>query len=135
MGIDQIQMVGTVFLVILSLMSGYLMLLRVREHFKEKPDPKLTYASLGELDKLRVMFLDCQKEGKRDLENCRRESRDEIDKLSVLYNKDLSSLRRKLEQNSERIAKVRTIGEVFGQRINELSLKSDKLLEGRRNEN
>lgn len=97
---------GTALIVVLSLLSAYALLLRVREHFRELPDPKLTYATLAELDKVRLQINQLQRDIKEDFRN-----------VNAL-----------VRENAEHIAALIAQSTLYNQRLNELSVKTDRLL-------
>lgn len=50
MDLENASTIGVALLITLALLSAYLMLLKIRESFLEKPDPKLTYLSKTEFE-------------------------------------------------------------------------------------
>lgn len=107
MPFDHSQLFGSLTLTLLALFSGYLMLLRLREHFLEKPDPKTTYATIVEVDKLRAQLFQLQRDTKADFSNVH----------ALIY------------KNAEHIARIIAQNEGSQQRINELNVKTDRLNE------
>lgn len=103
---EQTDTMGTALIVVLSLLSAYALLLRVREHFREYPDPKLTYATLAELDKVRLQINQLQRDIKEDFRN-----------VNAL-----------VRENAEHIAALIAQSTLYNQRMNELGVKTDKLL-------
>ena len=56
MNLDNANIFGVASLVILTLLGAYLILLQIREHFYEKPDPKLTYMTKSDFEKYTHSF-------------------------------------------------------------------------------
>lgn len=104
--LEQSSTMGTALIVTLSLLSAYTLLLRVREHFREHPDPKLTYATLAELDKVRLQINQLQRDIKEDFRN-----------VNAL-----------VKGNAEHIAALVAQSTLYNQRLNELGIKTDRLL-------
>ncbi|GHC06968.1 hypothetical protein [Cerasicoccus arenae] len=89
----------------ITLLGGAILLMRLREHLAESPDPKLTYATQTDLQKLRDEFAAHQ----RDLKI------------------DHTDIHRLIRQNAEHIAALIAQSEIYTQRINEFSGKFDRL--------
>lgn len=90
-----------------ALLGGYLLLLKLREHFAEKPDPKLTYATRRDLDTLRQ----------------------QLHELAAQTRKDTANVYALIHKNAEHIARLLAHTETSQQRLGELNVKSDRLLE------
>lgn len=106
MSLDHAQLVGSFVILALALLSGYLLLLRLREAFQEKPDPKTTYATLVELDKLRAQIFQHQRDTKADF----------------------AAVHALIYKNAEHLARVIATSESANQRLHELAIKTDKLV-------
>lgn len=109
MNMENLHFIGSFVTVSLALLSGYLLLLRLRESFKEKPDPKTTYATIAALDKLREQVLQQQRDTKADF----------------------ASAHGLIHKNAEHLARLIAQSEGMMQRIQELSVKTDRILEPR----
>ncbi len=118
MNLDNVDIVGVAFLVGMALLSGYFLLLRIREFYVEKPDPKLTYATIVELEKLVGQFHQFQRDTKMDLEaHDRRRSR------------SVAGIHELIRKNAEHIAALIAQTEMTSQRISELTIKTERLQE------
>lgn len=106
MSLDHAQLVGAFVIIMLALLSGYLLLLRLREAFQETPDPKTTYATLVELDKLRAQVFQYQRDTKADF----------------------AAVHALIYKNAEHLARLIATSESANQRLHELALKTDKIL-------
>jgi len=110
------QFTGSVLAALGSLLGAYLLTLKIREHFSEKPDPKLTYATKAEVERLRGSL----DEARRDFGGAQSEmSRRNEEVLAVVH--DL------IRRNAEHIAVLIAQSEMFDRRITETSQRVDRL--------
>ena len=100
MNLDNSQIFGIATLICLSLLGGYLILLQIREHFNEKPDPKLTYMTKSDFEKY----------------------------TQTLYSQ-ISELGKISHENAQQIAALAAQTHIILQRISELTVKLDRLQE------
>lgn len=101
------NLIGTAFLTLTSLLAAYLLVLKIRDHLSEKPDPKLTYATRNELERMQ-----------QSLNNLTTETRQEIAATHTL-----------IHRNAEHIASILAQSRMNHQRLTELGVKTDRLLE------
>lgn len=106
MSLEHASTIGSFIIIGLALLSGYLMLLRLRESFQETPDPKTTYATLVELDKLRAQVFQHQRDTKADF----------------------AAVHALIYKNAEHLARLIATSDAANQRLHELAIKTDKLL-------
>lgn len=99
------EFIGALTLAGITLLGGVLLLLRLREHFAESPDPKLTYATQTDLQKLR----------------------DEVAAHQQNLRADHTDIHRLIRQNAEHIAALIAQSEFYNQRITEFGHKFDRL--------
>ncbi len=118
MNFDHADIVGIAFLVGMALLSGYFLLLRIKEFYSEKPDPKLTYATLGELEKVRTQLHLFQRDHKADLEA-----------LDERRSRSVASIHELIRKNAEHIAALIAQSEMTSQRLSELIIKTERLQE------
>jgi len=118
---------GTILLALLAMLSGYLLLLRIREYFSEKPDPKLTYATIAELDKLRNQTQLVQRDNRIDLERIRAECRTEHTEIVRRFASENRTAHSLIHKNAEHIAALIAQQQTIAQRLHELTIKTDKL--------
>ena len=105
------------FVVLSSLASIYLLLLKIKEFFKESPDPKLTYATLKQFDSLQALFhASCHKFNSH------------FSALRLEMKADINQASTTIHNNAQLIASLKAQIYLFNQRINQLSDQSDKLL-------
>lgn len=102
-------LIGTLVLGAITLLGGALLIIRLREHLAEKPDPRWTYATQRELDKLRAQFDQFQRDARTD-------------------HGGTHSLIRK---NAEHIAALIAQIEFHNQRLAEFGVRLDRLQAGR----
>ncbi|MGE9296377.1 MAG: hypothetical protein ACQKBV_08850 [Puniceicoccales bacterium] len=96
---DPNTILGALVLGGVTLLSAALLVLRLREQLAESPDPKLTYATHDDLDKLRDEFHEHRRETKTDH----------------------ADIHRLIRQNAEHIAALIAQSKFYNQRITELS--------------
>ena len=118
MNMEHAEVVGLVFLGTLGLLSGYLLALRIKEYYEEKPDPKVTYARLTEVDKLRVQ-----------LDQFRRDWRADYAALDAKQARALASAHELIRKNAEHVAALITESRLLNQRLSEVGVKIDRLQE------
>ncbi|WP_269540158.1 hypothetical protein [Cerasicoccus fimbriatus] len=99
------EFIGALTLAGITLLGGLLLLLRLREHLSETPDPKLTYATQAQLQQLRDDFAWHQ----RDLKA------------------DHADIHRLIRHNAEHIAALIAQSKNHSQRITEFDAKFDHL--------
>lgn len=118
MNLDHADIVGIAFLVGMALLSGYFLLLRIKEFYTEKPDPKLTYATIADLEKLRGQLDQFQRDTKADL-----------DALDQRRSRSVAGIHELIRKNAEHIAALIAQIEMAGQRLSELTTKTERLQE------
>lgn len=128
MNLQNADMLGAALLVLIGLLSTYLLILRIREYFSEKPDPKLTYATLSEHNKLRDQLHQAQRETKDDLERLRAENKADHEELDRRRSQAIAGVHDLIRKNAEHISSLIAHNQIAHQRLAELSLKTDKLL-------
>lgn len=126
---DSATQLGTVLLVLLTLLSAYLLILKIREHLREQPDPKLTYATLAQHEKLRQQLVTLQRDNRHDIERFRTEYRADHLTLDNKRSTAIASVHELIRKNAEHIAALIAENRITRQRLAELTLKTDKLLE------
>lgn len=110
-----------------SALGAYYLVLRIREFHSENPDPKLTYATLSQMDKLRAEFLRLLGDAVQDLRSLRSEIREETRCIQKQYARGMSETRDLISRNAQSISALVAQSQIANQRIAELSLKSDRL--------
>lgn len=109
---------GTAVLVFIGLLGGYVLLLRIREYYRESPDPKITYASRTEHEKLRQHLTETLRESRAEVERLRGDIRLDNDRI----NRFITSHRGELS--------AALAGQVLlNQRLTEVSTKLDRFTE------
>ncbi|OYV49071.1 MAG: hypothetical protein B7X06_00075 [Verrucomicrobia bacterium 21-51-4] len=119
---------GAAVLVALTLLGGYLLLLRVREYSRERPDPKLTYTTLTEHEKFRHWVQESLRELREMLEQCRLECKGDLQEAKRTHSFGQETLRQDLNRDSQQIAQLQGQLPLVQQRLSELTLKLDKYL-------
>lgn len=116
--LNGVQFVGAVLMALSSLMGAYYLTLQIREMFSEKPDPKLTYATRVELERVR--------EG---MERMRAEWAGGREALEERMSGGMASAHELIRRNAEHIAVLIAQGEMFERRISEAVGRIDRMSE------
>ena len=125
--------ISTGLIVLSTGLSSYLLALRVKDAFAEKPDPKLTYATIKQLNHLSQNLKHHEKETHTSIHNLRLEVKNDHlirDHSSNNSNEAIHSIIRKVLQD---VAKLTAQNQITHHRISELSLKTDKLIQQNNN--
>tara|TARA_B100001248_G_scaffold258340_1_gene242319 strand:+ start:61 stop:471 length:411 start_codon:yes stop_codon:yes gene_type:complete len=122
-------LIGPIFVVVITLLSGYFLALRIQEHFKETPDPKLTYAHKREISILRDEIRRLERDGTAWFEALRQESKADQQLLEERFHGALTRSQEIVTTNAEQIAALIAQVQIGHQRLSELTIKTDKLLE------
>ncbi|MGF1485412.1 MAG: hypothetical protein ACFBZ8_13730 [Opitutales bacterium] len=124
-----LNLLGPIVLTLLALLAGYLCILRIREFLSEKPDPKITYATRSDLEKTRSKIETLQESTRKDLERMRAEFQAEHTEFSRRFATHSNNVHGLIQKNAEHIATLLAQSQTTSQRLAELALKTDKLLE------
>lgn len=100
MNLDHANLFGIASLIILTLLGAYLILLQIREHFYEKPDPKLTYMTKADFEK-----------------------------YTHSLHAQMSELSSITHANAQQIAALAAQTQIILQRLSELTVKIDRIQE------
>lgn len=118
MSFEHTETIGAVLLGAVTLMSAYHLTLRIREQLAEKPDPKLTYATRAELERLRTQF-----------DDARRDERAEHKSLEQRMSNGLNAAQELIRKNAEHIAVLIAQVEMFSARLSELTHRTERMQE------
>ncbi|HNX04512.1 MAG TPA: hypothetical protein PKI32_03380 [Opitutales bacterium] len=116
MEIGETQFAGAVLAAATSLMGAYLLTLKIREAFAEKPDPKLTYATKAEVERLHVALDDAGREWRSSCAAC-----------SSRSDTTISTIHELIRRNAEHIAVLIAQGEMLDRRLTETTTKVERL--------
>ena len=116
MNINETQFIGSLVAGMSSLLGAYYLTLRIREMFAEKPDPKLTYATKAEMERVRV-----------SMDEMRREWNAGRAVIEERSNGALASVHELIRRNAEHIAVLIAQAEMFDRRITETAQRVDRL--------
>ncbi len=128
MDIENSKLIGMAMLSLTSILGSYYLILRIREHHAERPDPKLTYATLAQMEKLRAETMRLVGDAVQDLRSLRAEIREETRAMQKQYSRSLSDLRDLVGKNSQNISSLIAQSQMANQRIAELSVKTDRMV-------
>jgi len=116
--LENADIVGIAMLILLALLSGYFLVLRIKEYFEEKPDPKVTYATNLELEKLRQQFQQYQRDSKTD-----------FNILDERRSRSVAALHELVRKNAEHISALIARDEMFNQRLTEMVTRFNRFFE------
>ena len=128
MEIENSTILGTAMITFTSLLAAYYLILRIREFHREKPDPKLTYATHAQMEKVRSEMMRAISEAVQDLRALRAEIREDTRALQKQYSRALSDNRDLIAKNAQNISALIAQSQTASQRISELSLKTDRIV-------
>ena len=120
--------IGTAVVALTSVLGTYYLVLRIREHHREKPDPKLTYVTHAQMDGVRAEIMRSVSEAVRDLRSLRAEIREDTRALQKQYSRALSDNRDLIAKNAQSISALAAQAQTVAQRISELSMKTDRIV-------
>jgi len=127
MDIENSRAIGTAVVTLTSLLGAYYLILRIREHHGEHPDPKLTYVTHAQMDKVRAEMMRAISEAVQDLRALRAEIREETRSIQKQYSRSLTETRDLVSRNAQNISSLVAQAQIANQRIAELSVKTDRL--------
>jgi hypothetical protein len=116
MNMNEAQFIGSTLAAATSLMGAYFLTLRIREMFAEKPDPKLTYATKAEMDRVR-----------ESIDGMRRDWTAGRADIAAREDNALSSVHELIRRNAEHIAVLIAQAEMFDRRLTETAQRVDRL--------
>ena len=128
MEIENSTILGTAMMTFTSLLGAYYLILRIREFHREKPDPKLTYVTHAQMEKVRSEMMRAISEAVQDLRALRAEIREDTRALQKQYSRALSDNRDLIGKNAQNISALIAQSQTASQRISELSLKTDRIV-------
>ncbi len=111
-----------------SLLGAYYLVLKIRDQLSEKPDPKLTYATHTQMEKVRCEVVKMLSDYLQDLRALRLEIREENRTLSKSYQRSIMQMNEMIARNAENISSLIAQCAAANQRISELSVKTDRII-------
>lgn len=111
-----------------SLLGAYYLVLKIRDQLSEKPDPKLTYATHTQMEKVRCEVVKMLSDYLQDLRALRLEIREENRTLSKSYQRSIMQMNEMIARNAENISSLIAQCASANQRISELSVKTDRII-------
>ena len=115
-------------MVFTSLLGAYYLVLKIRDLHAEKPDPKLTYATHSQMEKLRAEMMRCIADAVQDLRCLRSEIREETRSMQKHHARNIDEARELISRNAQSISSLAAQAQIANQRITELSVKTDRLI-------
>ncbi len=129
MTFDDAPIIGSALIILIGFLGGYTMLLRIRDHFSEQPDPKLTYTRLTDHEKLGSLMAAHVRELKEEIDRFRQNVKHDHDALRSGALRSSGELNELIQKNTASIASLEAHCDITRQRLSELTLKTDKLIE------
>lgn len=127
MDIENAKLIGAGVVVISSLLGAYYIVLKIRELHSERPDPKLTYVTHSQMERVRAEIMRCLSESVQDLRSLRTEIRDEVRSMQKQYTRGFIEARDLIGKNAQSISALVAQAQIANQRIAELSMKTDRI--------
>lgn len=127
MDISESNAVGVGFFVLISILSAYYLILKIRRHHSEIRNPDFNYITQGHLEKVRCEIMRSLSEATHDLRTLRSEIREDSRNMQRQHTKSLVEMRELIGKNAQDISALAAQMQNASQRIIELSIKTDKL--------
>jgi len=121
------ELLGTGVSIATCLLGAYYLTLRIKEFYRENPDPKLTYATHAQLERTRAELMRAIADAVQDIKSLRAEIRQDAQSAQAHYLQSLSETRELISKNAQNISALIAQAQLSAQRIAELTLKTDKL--------
>ncbi|MFI3291738.1 MAG: hypothetical protein R3Y46_07670 [Opitutales bacterium] len=128
MNIDSPELLGLGLSAITALMATYYLILKIKDIQKENPDPKLTYVTYAQMDKVRNELMRIICESEQELRTLRSEIRDDSRQMLKQYLIGLGKTRDLISKNAQDISSLIAHTTTITQRVNEISIKVDKFI-------
>lgn len=109
---------GNVVLACSAVLGSYVLLLKLREHFSEKPDPKITYATIEEVERLRALLY----------QNVR-DNHEQHTELDNKRSRSIAAVHELIRSNAMQISALIPVSDYHRQQIAELDVKINRLSE------
>lgn len=125
---DSHQLLGSTLVIISTLLACYLLILRVREYWEEKPDPKLTYATIKQLNSLITQLKYHETQTRKQTQALRLETKNDLQLRDHRHHDALEGLRELIARNAQSIAALTAKAHITQERIAQLTTQVDKSL-------
>ncbi len=122
------ELLGLGLTAITAMMGTYYLVLKIKDIQKESPDPKLTYVTYAQMDKVRNELMRIICESEQELRVLRAEIRDDSRQMLKQYLIGLSKTRDLISKNAQDISSLIAQSSTITHRVNEISIKVDKFL-------
>lgn len=124
---DNAEILGSTALALSSILSLYLLLKQVLHH--EKTKSSKNNSSLSDVDNLKAHSLALYQNLQHDLGRWTSELKGDYKHFYEFFSQSLVETQRLMHKNAEQIASLVAQSNFHQQRINELSIKNDKVME------
>lgn len=127
--------IGTALLTLSTLLGAYLLVLRIRDYWSESPDPKLTYATIKQLELTQHRIQQNENHNQKQIQALRLETKKDLQLRDNRSDDALEVLRELITRNAQSIAALTAKAHINDQRFTELNSKSDQILQKLLNHN
>lgn len=109
------------------MLGAYYLALKIRDMQSEKPDPKITYVTYTNMEKMRNELMRIITESGGELRLLRSEIREDIRLMQRQYAQSLGETRELISKNAQNISSLIAQSALANQRIGELGVRVEKI--------
>ena len=128
------ELLGLALTAATALLGAYYLALKIRDMQSEKPDPKITYVTYTNMEKMRNELMRIITESGGELRLLRAEIREDIRLMQRQYAQSLGETRELISKNAQNISALVAQSALANQRIGELGVRVEKSQQRRQNE-
>ena len=121
------ELLGLALTAATVLLGAYYLALKIRDMQSEKPDPKITYVTYTNMEKMRNELMRIITESGGELRLLRAEIREDIRLMQRQYAQSLGETRELISKNAQNISALIAQSALANQRIGELGVRVEKI--------
>ena len=121
------ELLGLALTAATALLGAYYLALKIRDMQSEKPDPKITYVTYTNMEKMRNELMRIITESGGELRLLRVEIREDIRLMQRQYAQSLGETRELISKNAQNISALVAQSALANQRIGELGVRVEKI--------
>ncbi len=121
------ELLGLALTAATALLGAYYLALKIRDMQSEKPDPKITYVTYTNMEKMRNELMRIITESGGELRLLRAEIREDIRLMQRQYAQSLGETRELISKNAQNISALIAQSALANQRIGELGVRVEKI--------
>ncbi|MDY6068912.1 MAG: hypothetical protein SPI34_04245 [Opitutales bacterium] len=121
------ELLGLALTAATALLGAYYLALKIRDMQSEKPDPKITYVTYTNMEKMRNELMRIITESGGELRLLRAEIREDIRLMQRQYAQSLGETRELISKNAQNISALVAQSALANQRIGELGVRVEKI--------